>query len=124
MDLYDDGRVYYTLELDKGKMYARFHFLTPNVFASRRFTPEKISAIILDYLKASAEKYFELKFPNCVVSVPAEFNTAQRNATQQAAEGVGLKVWRIISEPTAAALAYGLHNKANISFVIVIDLGK
>jgi stress 70 chaperone-associated protein len=63
----------------------------------------------------------ELK--NLVISVPAEFDTAQRNHTKKAAEKSGFNVWRVISEPTAAALAYGLHKKTGVTFVIVVDLG-
>jgi molecular chaperone DnaK (HSP70) len=92
--------------------------------ASRIYYPEDIGAIIVDYLKNIAEKEAGSELKNLVISVPAEFDTLQRNYTRTAAEKAGFNVWRVISEPTAAALAYGLHKKTGVNFVIVVDLGE
>lgn len=92
-------------------------------FDIRIFYPEDIGAIIVDYLKKIAEEKTGHELKNLVISVPAEFDTSQRNYTRKAAEKAGFNVWRVISEPTAAALAYGLDKKKSVTFVIVVDLG-
>lgn len=86
-------------------------------------SPEEIGASILRELKRTAEKNISRSVNKAVMSVPAEFNMAQRNATIKAASLAGIKVLRLINEPTAAAMAYGLHKKAGISNVMVVDLG-
>jgi stress 70 chaperone-associated protein len=89
-----------------------------------RITPEQIGSLLLKHLKELVEKYLIVpKIKLCVLSVPAEFNEEQRQATRKAAELIQLKVERIISEPTAAALAYGLHKRDNVRYVLVIDIG-
>jgi molecular chaperone DnaK len=90
--------------------------------SGRTFTPQEVSAMILQKIKADAEAYLGGKVTQAVITVPAYFNDSQRQATKQAGEIAGLEVLRIINEPTAAALAYGLDKK-NAHTIAVYDLG-
>ena len=87
------------------------------------FTPEQVSAMILSKMKADAEKYLGETVTDAVITVPAYFNDAQRQATKDAGKIAGLNVKRIVNEPTAAALAYGLDKKGTEQKVLVFDLG-
>ena len=89
----------------------------------RHWTPEEISAEILKKLKRDAEAYFEESVTRAVITVPAYFNDSQRNATVKAGELAGLTVERVVNEPTAAALAYGLDKLKEHSKIAVYDLG-
>ena len=128
------GRRYCALESEDTKERYQFHvvnlngepvFSLPkeNVLKNEYITPEGVGSEILRYLVKLAEQRLKSKVSKAVISVPAKFNEKQRNATRRAATMAGLEVMQIIQEPTAAAMAYGLHNRSDVSMVMVVDLG-
>ena len=90
---------------------------------TKTFSPEQVSAMVLEKMKEIAEKYLTKEVKNAVVTVPAYFNDSQRQATKDAGTISGLNVLRIVNEPTAAAMAYGLNKKGKEMTILVFDLG-
>ena len=97
---------------------------TPRVdIEGRLYTPQELSAMVLQKMKKTAEEFLDQEVTEAVITVPAYFNDAQRQATKEAGEIAGLKVRRIINEPTAAALAYGMDKKGIDQKIVVFDFG-
>ena len=133
VSLSDDGQVYV------GKTAKERKFLYPDrtadvfkryigsdkkyILGDKEFTSEELSSFVLRTLKEDAEEYLGTSVSEAVISVPAYFNDLQRTATKRAGELAGLKVERIISEPTAAAITYGLYHKKDYTKFLVFDLG-
>ena len=122
------GRRYDEVESERGRVPYRVksgdnYGVKMDVPATGRdYSPEEISAMVLQKMKADAEKFLGETITKAVITVPAYFNDSQRQATKDAGRIAGLEVLRIINEPTAAALAYGLDKKSNET-ILVWDLG-
>lgn len=97
--------------------------ITTDQEGTRKYTPQEISAIILQKMKKTAEDYLGQEVKEAVITVPAYFSDTQRKATKEAGEIAGLDVKRIINEPTAAALAYGIDKSDKDMNVVVYDIG-
>ncbi|MCF7847178.1 MAG: molecular chaperone DnaK [Candidatus Gracilibacteria bacterium] len=121
------GRKYHEVENEMKKMPFEFHKgkndTVEIVFDEKNVRPAEISAKVLGKLKSDAEAYLGTKVTKAVITVPAYFNDDQRKATRDAGKIAGLEVERIINEPTAAALAYGLDRKGKDEKIVVYDLG-
>ena len=109
----------YEIVNSEGKAYIKTNFKGE----SKVFSPEQVSAMVLEKMKQIAEKYLSKEVKNAVVTVPAYFNDSQRQATKDAGTISGLNVLRIVNEPTAAAMAYGLNKKGPEMTILVFDLG-
>jgi molecular chaperone DnaK len=119
---FEDESVQYILQRVPYKVSAAENGDVRMAMAEKEYAPPEISAMILSKLKADAEAYLGEAVTQAVITVPAYFNDAQRNATKDAGKIAGLDVMRIINEPTASSLAYGLDKKAN-EVIAVYDLG-
>mgnify|MGYP001229756504 FL=1 len=119
---FDDPEVQRTMKLVPYKVVPAPNGDVRVVMGGREYSPQEISAMILQKLKADAEAYLGEKITEAVITVPAYFNDAQRQATKDAGKIAGLEVLRIINEPTAASLAYGLDKKKD-ERIAVYDLG-
>jgi molecular chaperone DnaK len=119
---FTDAEVKRTIEMVPYKIISGKAGMADVEVEGKNYTPQEISARILMKLKKDAESYLGEKVEQAVITVPAYFDDAQRQATKQAGEIAGLKVERIINEPTAAALAYGMDKK-NAHKIAVYDLG-
>ena len=118
----DDPEVKKTQSVAPYKIVAGKDKMAAVEINGKTYTPQEISAMILQKCKADAEKYLGEKVTDAVITVPAYFDDSQRQATKQAGEIAGLNVQRIVNEPTAAALAYGMDKKKN-EMIAVYDLG-
>jgi len=116
------GEVPEEIKMVPYKVKSGIHNLAVVQIGDKEYTPQEISAMILQKMKQTAEDYLGTKVTDAVITVPAYFNDSQRKATKEAGEIAGLNVLRIINEPTAASLAYGLDKKKNEK-IAVYDLG-
>ena len=118
---FDDAEVQRDLEISPYKIVKKGHGVAVEM-DGKEYTPEEISAMVLSKIKADAEAFLGEKVTEAIITVPAYFDDSQRQATKDAGKIAGLEVKRIINEPTAAALAYGLESKKDEK-IVVFDLG-
>ena len=118
---YDDKEVQHDLDISPYKIVKKGQGVAVEM-DGKEYTPEEISAMVLSKIKADAEAFLGEKVTEAIITVPAYFDDSQRQATKDAGKIAGLEVKRIINEPTAAALAYGLENKKDEK-IVVFDLG-
>ena len=118
---FDDKEVKHDLEISPYKIVKKGHGVAVEM-DGKEYTPEEISAMVLSKIKADAEAFLGEKVTEAIITVPAYFDDSQRQATKDAGKIAGLEVKRIINEPTAAALAYGLESKKDEK-IVVFDLG-
>ena len=119
----DNGYAYFEVE-QQGKIRFFYQKRKKNSKIHRKIRPEEIGSIIINYLRTMAKEFYNSHISEVVISVPAEFDQIQRNFTSKAVELTKMGVRRIISEPTAAALAYGLHQKKGVEYIVVVDVGE
>ncbi|MBX3004174.1 MAG: Hsp70 family protein, partial [Anaerolineales bacterium] len=119
---FDDAETAKALEVVPYKIHQAGNGGIEVEMADKRYSPPEVSAMILAKIKADAEAYLGEPVTQAVITVPAYFNDAQRNATKDAGKIAGLEVLRIINEPTASSLAYGLDKQKN-EIIAVYDLG-
>lgn len=126
------GRIYNDPVVEKEREYLSYDVINknnkPHIKVNYKgeekcFAPEEISAMVLTKMKETAEAYLNKKVTDAVITVPAYFNDAQRQATKDAGHIAGLNVLRIINEPTAAALAYGIGKENDEKNILVFDFG-
>lgn len=119
----EDTKGRYQFHIENADGHPVFALPPKNPLEARFMTPEMVGSEVMQRLVSLARSKLKTDITKVVVSVPAKFSERQRNATQKAAELAGLEVLRIIQEPTAAAMAYGLHKRSDPSMVLVVDLG-
>ncbi|CAK5080552.1 unnamed protein product [Meloidogyne enterolobii] len=116
----DRNRYPFTIKLDS-EGFALFEIEEKGV--KRLIRPEEIGSIIISYLQKMVLEFYGANIKEVVISVPTEFDQMQRTYTNKTVDLAGMNVRRIISEPTAAALAYGLHEKKGVEYIVVVDIG-
>ncbi|XP_076468566.1 heat shock 70 kDa protein 13-like [Babylonia areolata] len=118
----EDVQKQYAFKLEADE-YGMIRYVVTVNRTERRVTPEEVGSYIVGTLRQAAQQNLTVPVTKVVMSVPAEFDDSQRNYTRKAASIAGMEVLRVINEPTAAALAYGLHKKTGLHNVMVVDLG-
>lgn len=121
-DELDEAQKQYAFKLEADE-YGMIRYVVTVNKTERRISPEEVGAVIISTLRTAAQQNLSAPVNKVVMSVPAEFDDMQRNYTRKAGSIAGMEVLRVINEPTAAALAYGLHQKTGLQNVLVVDLG-
>nr|KAG5699015.1 hypothetical protein BaRGS_025409 [Batillaria attramentaria] len=118
----EDAQKQYAFKLEADE-YGMIRYVVTVNKTERRVSPEEVGSVIVSTLRSAAQQNLSAPVNKVVMSVPAEFDDMQRNYTKKTASIAGMEVLRVINEPTAAALAYGLHKKTGLQNVMVVDLG-